>query len=197
MAKKKEMKKLQKEIRESAHKIWLAGLGALSMASEGGSRLFNELVEKGEGFETRGKKRVDETMDEVEDRAKKARMRVEAAVDDLWEKLDERLGEAMHRFDIPTRDEIQALTRRVEELNKKVDQVRSAPAEVRNVYHVAAHEDGWKVEAEGAARATSLHGTKEEAVAAAKELAQGRAPSQVVIHKKDGSFQTELTYEAH
>ena len=56
-------------------------------------------------------------------------------------------------------------------------------------------EKGWKVEAEGAKRASSVHRTKPEAVAAAKELARSRAPSQVLVYKKDGlTVQEEKTY---
>jgi uncharacterized protein YjbJ (UPF0337 family) len=63
-------------------------------------------------------------------------------------------------------------------------------------YLVRPHpEKGWKVEAEGARRASSVHRTKPEAVAAAKELARSRAPSQVLVYKKDGlSVQEEKAY---
>ena len=54
---------------------------------------------------------------------------------------------------------------------------------------------GWKVQAEGADRASSVHRTKPEAVAAAKELAKHRAPSQLLVYKKDGlEVQEEQTY---
>src|SRR5215212_5801228 len=63
-------------------------------------------------------------------------------------------------------------------------------------YLVRPHpEKGWKVEAEGARRASSVHRTKPEAVAAAKELARSRAPSQVLVYKQDGlNVQEEKTY---
>ena len=63
-------------------------------------------------------------------------------------------------------------------------------------YLVMPHaEKGWKVEAEGARRASSVHRTKPEAVAAAKELARSRAPSQVLVYKQDGlNVQEEKTY---
>jgi uncharacterized protein YjbJ (UPF0337 family) len=63
-------------------------------------------------------------------------------------------------------------------------------------YLVSPHpEKGWKVEAEGARRASSVHRTKAEAVAAAKELARGKAPSQVLVYKKDGfTVQEEKAY---
>jgi len=63
-------------------------------------------------------------------------------------------------------------------------------------YLVMPHaEKGWKVEAEGARRASSVHRTKPEAVASAKELARSKAPSQVLVYKKDGlTVQEEKTY---
>ena len=63
-------------------------------------------------------------------------------------------------------------------------------------YVVVPHVDGgWKVQTEGASRATSVHRTKPEAVAAAKDLARGKAPSQLLVYKKDGlSVHEEQTY---
>ena len=56
-------------------------------------------------------------------------------------------------------------------------------------------EGGWKVQAEGARRASSLHRTKAEAVAAAKEKARGQRPSQLLVYKKDGlNVEEERTY---
>ena len=64
-------------------------------------------------------------------------------------------------------------------------------------YLVKPHADGgWKVQAEEATRATSVHRTKAEAVAAAKELARSKTPSQLLVYKADGfEVQEEKTYE--
>jgi hypothetical protein len=64
-------------------------------------------------------------------------------------------------------------------------------------YVVSPHADGgWKVQAEGANRASSVHRTKAEAQAAGKELARRHAPSQLLVYKKDGlEVQEEQTYE--
>lgn len=205
----KEAKRVVHDLSDSAHNIWLAGLGALSRAGEEGNRFFQELVDKGRDVETRGKHQVEEAKQDVESSLKDAKNRVETTADDLWSKLDQRMADAMRRFGVPTRDEIKNLTRRVEELNTKVDHLRRTPAPAapaaataapvdveRKVYHVSTHEqEGWKVEAEGAARATSVHATKQEAVSAARTLAQNQAPSRVVVHKQDGTFQTDYTYE--
>lgn len=109
MASERKSKKVQDEIKESAQKIWLAGLGALSVAEEEGAKMFDTLVDRGREWEGRGKERMD-----------KARSRVEHAVDDVEGRIDERVSAALHRFGVPTRDEIRELTRRVEELNAKL-----------------------------------------------------------------------------
>jgi uncharacterized protein YjbJ (UPF0337 family) len=64
-------------------------------------------------------------------------------------------------------------------------------------YLVKPHADGgWKVQAEDATRATSVHRTKAEAVAAGKELARSKAPSQLLVYKAEGfEVQEEKTYE--
>jgi len=65
----------------------------------------------------------------------------------------------------------------------------------RKIYHVTADgEGGWRVKAAGAARATSVHDKKSDAVQNAKELAKSQSLGQVVIHRKDGIIQTEYTY---
>jgi uncharacterized protein YjbJ (UPF0337 family) len=66
----------------------------------------------------------------------------------------------------------------------------------RKTFLVTPHPNGgWRVQAEGAKRASSVHRTKPEAVAAAKEKARGKTPSQVLIYKKDGlEVQEEKTY---
>jgi hypothetical protein len=65
----------------------------------------------------------------------------------------------------------------------------------RTTYMVTARDDGtWEVLTEGASRATSVHDSKEEAVADAKKLAGNRRPSQLLVYKKDGTVQTEQTY---
>src|SRR5215212_3166307 len=64
-------------------------------------------------------------------------------------------------------------------------------------YLVKPHPDGgWKVQAEEATRATSVHRTKAEAVAAGKELARSKRPSQLLVYKADGfELQEAKSYE--
>ncbi len=56
---KEKMNDLQDELKDSAQKIWMAGLGAVTMAGEEGTKLFKNLVEKGEAFQSQEHPPVD------------------------------------------------------------------------------------------------------------------------------------------
>lgn len=118
----KKTKELQTDIADSAHKVWLAGLGALAMAEEEGNKLFKNLVEKGEGLEQRGKEHVEKARGTV------TGMRTVA--ESYWETfertLDEKVTSVIHRIGVPTKDEIETLTGKVEDLTKAIDKLRAA-----------------------------------------------------------------------
>ncbi|ALM50324.1 hypothetical protein AMR72_16390 [Flavobacterium psychrophilum] len=67
-------------------------------------------------------------------------------------------------------------------------------SENRKIYHVLPAEDGWEGRLEDALRASVTGKNKEEVLERTVELAQNRMPSQVIIHKADGTIQTEHTY---
>ena len=113
-------KKVQDELKESVHRIWLAGLGALAAAEEEGSKLFSRLVDRGRDVESRGKVEVDKVKENVD----KFKAKAESTFESWGEKFDERLTSTLHRLGVPTRDEIRNLTQRVEELNAKVEQLK-------------------------------------------------------------------------
>lgn len=119
MAKKKS-DDVTKELKESAHRIWLAGLGAVAMAEEEGSKLLSTLVDKGEKFETKQRKQLDKVLRRVDDAKGKAGT-TWGKVEDT---LDKKVGDALKRMGVPTRSEINKLTKRVEELTLKVDQLK-------------------------------------------------------------------------
>ena len=68
----------------------------------------------------------------------------------------------------------------------------------RAVFHVVHDQraDAWKVERDGSKRAVATADTKDEAVTAARERANENGFGQVVVHRMDGSIETEYTYGA-
>jgi len=123
--------KLQDDLKDSAHKIWLAGLGALAAAEQEGTKMFNRLVDRGRDVESRGKVDFKEQVDQAKVKVDKAKAKVEDAVESWSGKVDEAVTSALHRLGVPTREEIRTLTQRVEELNAKVEMLkpRVTPAE--------------------------------------------------------------------
>ena len=118
----KKVKNVQNDLAESAHKIWLAGLGALAVASEEGSKLFENLIARGEEIEGKGKQQVE--------KAKETVSGVVTVAESYWttfeQKLDEQVTKVIHRLGVPTKDEIETLTKKVEELTKSIEKLRQA-----------------------------------------------------------------------
>lgn len=118
---------LQDEVRESAHKIWLAGLGALALAEEEGGKAFQNLVKMGEGFESRSKKQIKKLQDRFEGTVDDAKDKAESTWDKIGEGFDDRVAGTLKKLGVPNRLEIQKLTKRVEELTAKVDKLVAQP----------------------------------------------------------------------
>lgn len=114
-------KKLQDDLKDSAYKIWLAGLGALASAGEEGTKMFDRLVDRGRDYDNRGR-------DEARKQYEGARNTAGDLFNTWTEKIDETVSQALHRIGVPTRDEIRNLTLRVEELNAKIEQLKPRTA---------------------------------------------------------------------
>jgi poly(hydroxyalkanoate) granule-associated protein len=117
-------KNLQDELMESAHRIWLAGLGALATAEAEGSKVFSKLVERGKDVEAKGKEQAAGAKEQFKSTVENVKSQATDAWSDLSDKLDEKLTAALHRLGVPTREEIRSLTLKIEELNAKVDLLR-------------------------------------------------------------------------
>jgi len=64
------------------------------------------------------------------------------------------------------------------------------------VLHVAPHGERWEIRLEGNKTPRKIFDTKEEAVAFARGLAHRQLPSELVIHRVDGSEQDRHSYDA-
>lgn len=59
--------------------------------------------------------------------------------------------------------------------------------------HVVPHEKGWAVKGAGNERATSIHSTQREAVAAARDIARNQG-TEMLIHGENGRIRERNTY---
>lgn len=63
----------------------------------------------------------------------------------------------------------------------------------RRNQHVVPHEDGWAVRSAGSQRATSVHDTQGEAIAAGREIARNQG-SELFVHGRDGRIRERDTH---
>jgi len=216
-----ELTRLPTELTERAREIWLAGLGALSRLEEEGDKVFSDLVERGEAYESKRRGQIDDATKSLRDQQEKLTKDVTTRFDDAQKSVEKAVSDtlsgALGRVGVPTRDEVRGLSEKVGELSHKLDalatmldadapapvQETAAPAEdadatdtEETVLHVVPHEEGWAVTREGAEPALSIHDTKKAAVSAGREEAKAHAPSELVVHKQDRSVQETFSYDA-
>lgn len=108
-------------IRESAQRIWLAGLGAFERARAEGPRVFETLVEQGRTLGARAMGAADEAIREMR-QAGVAGARLEK----LEQVFEERVSRSLERLGVLTRREVEALARQVEELQEAVRKLAAA-----------------------------------------------------------------------
>lgn len=65
----------------------------------------------------------------------------------------------------------------------------------QTVYHVVPYNEQWAVKKQGGEQASRLAGTQEEAVAHAEQFARHQAPSRIVIHRQDGTIESQQSFE--
>lgn len=110
---------LAQTVRESAHQIWLAGLGAYSKAQEEGNKVFDALVKEGETIQKKTRKAADEKMAVVAGKAA-------GTWDRLEQVFEDRVARALSSLGVPTKKDIDKLSKRVAELTAVVQQLTDA-----------------------------------------------------------------------
>lgn len=127
---------LGRSITESAQQIWLAGMGAFTRAQAEGSRLFESLVRDGLSLEQSARRfasvRADVVRDAVEGTVGQARERAADTWDKLEKVFEERVQRALVRLGVPSREDLAALSERVERLTAQLRQGGSAAKPARS-----------------------------------------------------------------
>jgi poly(hydroxyalkanoate) granule-associated protein len=128
---KPDLGKLATPVVDSAREIWLAGLGAFSMAQqeggklfEQGNKLFEKLVAEGAKLEKKTRDLTGSTVGEVRGTVESKVGAVRQQAVDNWDKLEavfeDRVARVLGRLGVPTADDVNKLTERVQELSKQV-----------------------------------------------------------------------------
>ena len=129
---KAQAERLGKSITESAQQIWLAGMGAFNRAQAEGGKLFESLVRDGLSLEQTARKftgtRADFVRDAVEGKVGQARERAADTWDKLEKVFEDRVQRALVKLGVPGRNDLNALTERVERLTAELRKANGGAA---------------------------------------------------------------------
>ena len=103
-------------VKDSAQQIWLAGLGAFAKAQQEGSKVFEALVKEGEALQAKTRKVAEDKVVEISGKAS-------GTWDKLEQVFEDRVARALHSLGVPTRQDVQTLTKRVAELTEAVQKL--------------------------------------------------------------------------
>jgi poly(hydroxyalkanoate) granule-associated protein len=114
------------------HQVWLAGLGAVSMAGQEATRLANQLIEKGKEMEPgvidRGKKVGEEISDAAEEvgmRIRDVAARVSKRAEAAEAMMDERVRAALDRMGYATKEDFEGLSAKLDALMSRLEELGS------------------------------------------------------------------------
>lgn len=215
MARPRKQQKAAENKEHLARRIWLAGLGAYGMgtddapgpldkASEGASRVFEDLVEKGQRIEDENRAAIQQRIDAAKDRISEARERITEAAGSNTRSVEEMIGRVRDKLGLETvlHEKIDTLSQQISSLARMVrgkggkaaaaepapKPRRGRPPGSKNAASAAAAKPGRKPgrkpgpkaaakpAAKPAAKAAARPGRKPGRPAAAKKAPTGRGP---------------------
>jgi poly(hydroxyalkanoate) granule-associated protein len=131
--KKKSDAQLSSTVKDSAHQIWLAGLGAFSKAQEEGGKVFEALVKEGITIQRKTQAVAEEKITEATSRMTTMANDIGSRAVGQWDKLEnifeERVAKALGKLGVPSARDIAALNARIDALTQGAGP--SAPAKAK------------------------------------------------------------------
>ena len=137
--KQKDSDKRVAEIAEQFEHAFLAGLGALSNAQKAGEKTFDRLVKQGEDFRKKTSKKTESLIDDVQDAIREmtddAQSRATGLLDQVRDRtkikklpsvFDARVADAMDRLNVPSKNDIDKINRKLNKILKMLDEKPAA-----------------------------------------------------------------------
>lgn len=154
-------------VKDSAQQIWLAGLGAFAKAQEEGGKVFDALVREGETIQARTRKMTDEKIAVVAGKAV-------GTWDRLEQVFEDRVARALGSLGVPSKKDIDKLSKRVVELTAVVQGLSEGKAGAKPAVKTVA-----KSAAKPAVKTAIRPAAKPAAKTPAKPVARSVAPKVV------------------
>ena len=110
-------------VKDSAHQIWLAGMGAFSKAQSEGGKVFEALMKEGLSLQKKTQGIAEERISAVTSKMSAVAGDVSGKAGAQWDKLESifeaRVEKALNKMGVPSRRDIEALIKRIDELSAK------------------------------------------------------------------------------
>ena len=123
---------LANTVKESAHQIWLAGLGAFSKAQAEGNKVFETLVREGVSLQRKTQSAAEDKISEVTHKMTDMAGGLSGRATQHWDKLEaifeERVAKALNRLGVPSAKDVDALMARIDALSASVAKLSGAAA---------------------------------------------------------------------
>lgn len=110
---------------QMAHRVLLAGIGAVALAQNEIEAFVNKLVERGEIAEKDGRKMLNDIMERRRSRMESVQAEVKGRVNEVGQDMDRRVEAILQRMNVPTKKDIDALSEKISMLADKVDQLKA------------------------------------------------------------------------
>ena len=129
------------EFTHQLENVFLAGLGALANAQKMGGETFDALVKDGEKFRKEASKKTDKMIDDVQknvrgmsegaqDKAEGLldRVRDRTNITKLQSAFDKRVADAMDRLNVPSKNDIDKINKKLDKILKAIEPKAKKPA---------------------------------------------------------------------
>jgi len=113
-------------VRESAQQIWLAGLGAFAKAQASGTKLGAEGVKMFDALVKEGETRQSFVRKVTGDKMAEAAAKASGTWDKLEQVFEDRVARSLSSLGVPTKKDIERLSKRVAELTEVVQNLEGA-----------------------------------------------------------------------
>lgn len=122
-------------VRDSAQQIWLAGLGAFAKAQEEGGKVFEALVKEGMSLQRKTQSVAEEKFSEATQRMTSMASDIGAKASGQWDKIEgifeDRVSKALNKLGVPSAKDVDALIKRIDELNAAVSKLNGGAAKAK------------------------------------------------------------------
>ena len=165
---------LAQTIKDSAHQIWLAGLGAFAKAQGEGGKVFDTLMKEGASLQRKTQAVAEEKLGDMAGKMSAMAGEVGSKANAQWDKLEtifeERTARALGKLGVPSAKELAALVDRVAALEKMLGKTAAAPVRQPRLKAGKAPQDAAPAPAKPAARTAA----RKVAAAAPAKVARRR-----------------------